>query len=72
VVGIEEELRRASFDFVSHDKEPFDTIFFHEDVIPTSLEWGHWSLSADSGAEHLVDNEDIQLQFKRFVNIWIQ
>ena len=71
MVGIEEELRRASFDFLHHDEEPLETVFFHEDAIPldpTSVEWGHWSLSADPRAEHLVDNPNIQLEFRRYVH----
>jgi len=66
VVGIEEELRRTYFEAHCNSKQPDtnEVVYFHEDRIPVSTAWGHWSLSPDPMNTYFP-NENFSVSFTR-------
>jgi hypothetical protein len=66
VVGIEEDLRRASCDFPDHTKATVETLYFHEYAVPTSHQWGHWSFDADAAVAGSIENDSTTMRIGAF------
>jgi len=66
VVGIEEELRRTYLEACRDLKQldAIEVVHFHEDSIPTSTAWGHWSLSSDP-LENDFSSDHFSIKFTR-------